>query len=1009
DVFLSALINRDGTMGRDLKVCPGGCGRGKGSPRYRCADCFGDSLYCKECTVERHRENPLHRVYMWNERFFVKTSLAKLGLRIQFGHPVHESCAAPERATKDFVVLHINGIHTVNVDVCGCEGARAAGTPDIQLVCGGWYPATHERPQTCATLVLLEKFHQDTLQAKTTMYDAYGVLEKLTDNTGIKPPDRYHEWLRMCRGFRHLFLLKRGGRLLAYDCSGVYGTQEGELALICPACPRPGVNLPHNWRDASPEERHRYTVFLALDACFRLKRLLISSELKDPDLGSGWAYMVETASYREYLRTVTDQKEMNTCSSLAALDYANTKFSRGYSTTGVGMGVCARHEFVQPNGVGDLQKGERFANMDWIFANILRHINPDLFKMISYDIVCIWSVDIVNRLKALPPMLRFNLVLNILRFVIPKMHIHSHTLFCQLLFSLNLVLGSAQTDGEGVERPWASIGGVATSTRGMGPGARHDVLDCQWSYWNWQKVVNIGDTLRRRRDRAERELKEQTEAYDEFSSYQAEHVPKWRELVLAYEKDSTKPSPYYVPIKGNWCAGLTEAEVRLNFAKEEAAEVARGVPTLHNVSPSAFMVVGLDLEEEQRRVRVQAELKKAGTTEMEIDLQALRTKLGRGITRFRKLQRAYMAPALQILAAKDLPEETLEEDVPLLLPSALTPAERARCAAGLPEIESLMRDAQCRASLDRLRKQLTIKSRLISYKRYNSRHQGPNTRTRTIVARNESKVRLHSEKYQNAWEALRRLNGGDEALVGFRLLRREDIRCMADAEDLSRQAKKRKEQGDAIRIKNQTLRDHGLLPSEADVEMDWDNDVGAGAGENERLVSWIWLGADGSDASMEEGMSASLRVEWCKAFARTRRWKEEGATVAEEFLRVGLSWEYEAQKWEARAGRVPVGVIPFAEAQGAVAYALRQAEMYRDLKARGDITWMEEKPSRGKKKRRYIARAVGAMDAEALQREHDAGGPDDGEVLSEEEEEAELLPDVESDEEFIMGGDGYDD
>jgi hypothetical protein len=110
---------------------------------------------------------------------------------------------------------------------------------------------------------------------------------------------------------------------------------------------------------------------LALDACFHLKRGLVSSELKDTGLGTGWAYFTENTPYRSYLLTVTDQKEVSenakgnkgiltrTCSGLAALDYANTKFSRGYSTTGVGMGVCARHEFIQPNGVGDLQKGER--------------------------------------------------------------------------------------------------------------------------------------------------------------------------------------------------------------------------------------------------------------------------------------------------------------------------------------------------------------------------------------------------------------------------------------------------------------------------------------------------------------------------------------------------------------------------------------------------------------------------------------------------------------------------
>jgi hypothetical protein len=54
---------------------------------------------------------------------------------------------------------------------------------------------------------------------------------------------------------------------------------------------------------------------------------------------------------------------MDTCSGLSALDHANTKFSRGYSSTGVGICVCARHEFIQATGAGDLQKGERHADI----------------------------------------------------------------------------------------------------------------------------------------------------------------------------------------------------------------------------------------------------------------------------------------------------------------------------------------------------------------------------------------------------------------------------------------------------------------------------------------------------------------------------------------------------------------------------------------------------------------------------------------------------------------------
>ncbi|KAJ7732502.1 hypothetical protein B0H14DRAFT_3085639 [Mycena olivaceomarginata] len=281
----------------------------------------------------------------------------------------------------------------------------------------------------------------DTLQAKTTMYDYYHKLQKLTSNDGTNHPP-----------------IDTRGR--GHDLGGAAATKPGELAVSCPACPRPGINLPDDWENASPEQRFIYTLFLALDACFRMKRGMVSSELKDPGLGTGMAYMLENVPYREYLLTVTDQKEMSTCSGLAALDYANTKFSRGYSTTGVGMCVCARHEFIQPNGVGDLQRGRgTFSNMDYVFGSVRRHHDPLLRLVVSYDIVCQWWVHLPERLMLLPALIGFILLLPMIAFVIPKMHIHAHTLLCGILYSLNLIPGCGQTDGEGVERPWANIGG----------------------------------------------------------------------------------------------------------------------------------------------------------------------------------------------------------------------------------------------------------------------------------------------------------------------------------------------------------------------------------------------------------------------------------------------------------------------------------------------------------------------------------------------------------------------
>ncbi|KAJ7512294.1 hypothetical protein B0H11DRAFT_2214098 [Mycena galericulata] len=709
DIWLANMLRRDGRLGRDTTWCRG-CSSDTPAV-FRCQNCHGDELYCATCCVDRHVENPLHRIQRWNSGFFEPCTLKELGLRVQLGHRPREVCPEPHQLHTQFVVLHTNGIHEVNVDACDCEHAYDAGTPEIQMMRAGWFPATDQKPRTCATFEVLDQFLMATLQSKTTMYDFYAGLEKLTDNTGNKPPYRYHA---------------------GHDPAGVEATEPGELAIRCPCCPEPGVNLPEDWHSASAEDQYLYILFIALDACFRLKRRMVSSLLKDPPLGAGWAYLVEHVPYRKFLATATDQKEMNTCSGLAALDHANTKFSHGYYSTGVGMGVCARHEFVQPNGVGDLQKGERYVNMDWIFASILRHKDGRLLKIISYDIVCQWWKNLYARLRALPPLVRLNAAMALMRFVIPKMHIHSHTLACQLAYSLNLVPGSAQTDGEGIERPWANIGGVATSTREMGPGSREDVLNCHWSHWNWQKLVSLAERLRTRTDRANEEHALQLESFTAFTMQQADRVPAWKKMVEDFERDGKQKNPYEVTSKG-----LTEKDVLLRLEEEESRRVEAGVPGIHEVSPSSFIRAGLDVEDHQRRVRVQIALKKAATTAQKIDVVGLRRKLNRDIRRLRTLQATYTPASLVTLAARTIPESEQVETVPLFLPSALSAQQRAEePVKGLAVIEDSMRDAQCATALARLRNQLHIKSRLYTYKRLQARNQGSNTkRRRTLFQR----------------------------------------------------------------------------------------------------------------------------------------------------------------------------------------------------------------------------------------------------------------------------------
>lgn len=114
---------------------------------------------------------------------------------------------------------------------------------------------------------------------------------------------------------------------------------------------------------------------------------------------------------------------------------------------------------------------------------------PRIFVL--YDIACQWSKKLHERLEDYPLLLRPDSK-TCLTFAIPKAHIKGHGPSYQNRFSLNCIPGSARTDGEGVERDWAHLNALASSTKEMGGGNREETLDDHLGAWNWQKTVNLG-------------------------------------------------------------------------------------------------------------------------------------------------------------------------------------------------------------------------------------------------------------------------------------------------------------------------------------------------------------------------------------------------------------------------------------------------------------------------------------------------------------------------------------
>ncbi|KAJ3722200.1 hypothetical protein C8R42DRAFT_641636 [Lentinula raphanica] len=253
DDYLSEMIRNESRGDGNVETCFR-CRKSSTDhvPLFCCMDCFPEDL-------------------RWNGNFFQRVSLKTIGVVVQLGHNARTYCSCPNQLL--------------------------AGEWWQQLLRRRWFLATHIDPQTAATYQVMNMFHVLTLQGKVTMYDFYAGLEKMTDNAGLVTlPDRYRSFSRMIKEWRHLKMAKRSGRGNDAERS-LAETRSGEMGMKCPACPRPDVNLPSNWKDAPPKRRYLYWIFFAIDACFRLKRRLVSSEAQDPDLDVGGSYFTEDGQF----------------------------------------------------------------------------------------------------------------------------------------------------------------------------------------------------------------------------------------------------------------------------------------------------------------------------------------------------------------------------------------------------------------------------------------------------------------------------------------------------------------------------------------------------------------------------------------------------------------------------------------------------------------------------------------------------------------------------------------
>jgi len=123
--------------------------------------------------------------------------------------------------------------------------------------------------------------------------------------------------------------------------------------------------------------RWLYTLFVSIDANFRLKRVNVSSDERDPGLNHGFAYVVENTPFSTYLATYGEKipDDKSTCNNHDAIKSASARGGKGTAASGLGTVECSRHDMKRPIAVGDLQKGERSVSLHILVCSNPRCLN----------------------------------------------------------------------------------------------------------------------------------------------------------------------------------------------------------------------------------------------------------------------------------------------------------------------------------------------------------------------------------------------------------------------------------------------------------------------------------------------------------------------------------------------------------------------------------------------------------------------------------------------------------
>ncbi|KAH9048857.1 hypothetical protein EDB84DRAFT_1556524 [Lactarius hengduanensis] len=389
-------------------------------------------------------------------------------------------------------IVDRSGIFEMEAVFCVCS---EMDNQDEQLLQSGLFPATFKQFRSLFTFSVLDDFLNDNLECKTTAQQYYSKLQSLTSRMFPSlVPNMYKQLLRTSRQWRDLKSRMEQG--LGHQSEET--APDGSMAIFCPACPQPGINLPNDWKTRY-ESNELIRTFI-MDGNFSAEHMRHRSGERDVALSAGMAFMANPELYKAHLRSGTEIVQPGTCNTYKAIEQANS--SRAHlDVTGIGATACC-HGFFVPTSVVDFQKGERHApfieashslthcpisfrqiNMDYSLCKALSYNMEDIpVALVMYDIMCQYRVHFEERIKNSPELSLPSSESLELRMGIGLFHIHVPSLLKQWkrlgpgLDASSKAFESLSEHFKDKTRQWLKEDIAAQTNRGTNPSSM-DIYD----------------------------------------------------------------------------------------------------------------------------------------------------------------------------------------------------------------------------------------------------------------------------------------------------------------------------------------------------------------------------------------------------------------------------------------------------------------------------------------------------------------------------------------------------